>query len=554
MLLGINLKNFAIIDDLSINFSKGLNIITGETGAGKSIIVDAINIVLGDKTTADLVKSGREEAQIEALFDCKKNSALRTKLCSLGFETEGDELLIKRVLYRKGRSRVFINGNLATFSMLEKITDGLIDIFSQHEHQTLLKEDKHLVVLDEFGGLNGAAKVFGELFHKYLVTKRELEQCERDQKSQIEREHFLKFQCSEIDSAALQAGEDQKLEEEKRIFSNAERLYSIVNESYEALYEGQKSVLDCLKSVNSQIEEAIRIDPALTEIAKSVERAIVEIQDAAFTLRDYGSRIRFDTDRLNYIENRLQDIRKLMRKYGANAEQILERKEIMEEELANISRYEERVKTLNDEISNLELKINEKAQELSEKRRKAAEKLTSSVQAEFGKVSIQGGRFTVQFEKKEFSSNGYDRVAFLFSANPDEEPKPLNRVISGGELSRIMLVLKEILARVEGGSVLIFDEADSGIGGAVAESVGLKIKNLSKAYQVICITHLPQIAKFADTHLAVTKTLEDNRTSVRVRSLGRKERVDEIARMLGGLKVTEKTVEAARDMLKGAGV
>ncbi|MGH7889681.1 MAG: DNA repair protein RecN, partial [Thermodesulfobacteriota bacterium] len=249
--------------------------------------------------------------------------------------------------------------------------------------------------------------------------------------------------------------------------------------------------------------------------------------------------------------NRLQDIRKLMRKYGANAEEILERKEIMEEELANISRYEERVRTLGEEIRNLELKINEKAQELSEKRRKAAGKLTLSVQAEFGKVSIKGGRFTVQFEKKEFSSNGYDRVAFLFSANPDEEPKPLNRVVSGGELSRIMLVLKEILARVEGGSVLIFDEADSGIGGAVAESVGLKIKNLSKAYQVICITHLPQIAKFADTHLAVTKTLEDNRTTVRVRSLGHKERVDEIARMLGGLRVTEKTVEAARDMLKG---
>jgi len=551
MLLGINLKNFIIIDDLSINFSKGLNIITGETGAGKSIIVDAINVVLGDKTASDLVKSGREEAQIEALFDCGKDSELRAKLCSLGFEVEGDELLIKRIIYRKGRSRVFINGSLATFSMLEKITDGVIDIFSQHEHQTLLKEDKHLVVLDEFGGLNEAAKGFGELFRKYLVTKRELEECERDQKSQIEREDFLKFQCSEIDSASLQAGEDQKLEEEKRILSNAERLYSIVNEGYEALYEGQKSVFDCLKSVNSQIEEAIKIDPALTEMAKSVERAIVEIQDAAFTLRDYASGIRFDQDRLSYIENRLQEIRKLMRKYGANVEEILIRKEVMGKELANLSRYEERVKTLGDEIRGLELKVNEKAQELSEKRRKAAEKLTFSVQAEFARVSIKGGRFTVLFEKKEFSSNGYDKVVFLFSANPDEDPKPLNRIVSGGELSRIMLVLKEILARVEGGSVLIFDEADSGIGGAVAETVGQKIKNLSKKYQVLCITHLPQIAKFADTHLAVTKTFEDNKTTVRVKSLGHKERVDEIARMLGGLKVTEKTVEAARDMLKG---
>lgn len=550
MLLGLNLKNFAIIDDLSINFGKGLNIITGETGAGKSIIVDAINIILGDRATADIIKSGKEEAQIEALFDTGKIRALKAKLDSFGFETKGDELLIKRVISRKGRGRVFINGSMSTFLILGQITEGIIDIFSQHEHQTLLKEDKHLDVLDEFGGLRVLTQDFSELFHRYVMTKRELEESERDQRSQVEQEDFIKFQCAEIDSARLQAGEDGRLEDERGRLANAERLYSIVQEAYESLYEGQKSALDILKRVNMQVEGAIKIDSGLTETSKSIERGVVEIQDAAFALRDYASEIRFDPDRLNSIDNRLQEIRKLKRKYNGDIEEILEKRRIMEEDLAKISRYEERVKALGEEIHKLEVRINESAKELSEKRHSAATRLISEVRDELGKVSMKGGKFVVDFHKKELSSSGYDKSTFLFSANPDEEPKPLTRVVSGGELSRIMLVLKEILARVEGGSVLIFDEADSGVGGAVAETVGRKIKNLSKTYQVICITHLPQIAKFADTHFTVAKTFENNKTRVQVKVLDYEERVKELARMLGGLKITEKTVEAAREMLK----
>ena len=550
MLLGLNLKNFAIIDDLSINFGKGLNIITGETGAGKSIIVDAINIILGDRATADIIKSGKEEAQIEALFDTGKIRALKAKLDSFGFETKGDELLIKRVISRKGRGRVFINGSMSTFLILGQITEGIIDIFSQHEHQTLLKEDKHLDVLDEFGGLRVLTQDFSELFHRYVMTKRELEESERDQRSQVEKEDFIKFQCAEIDSARLQAGEDGRLEDERGRLANAERLYSIVQEAYESLYEGQKSALDILKRVNMQVEGAIKIDSGLTETSKSIERGVVEIQDAAFALRDYASEIRFDPDRLNSIDNRLQEIRKLKRKYNGDIEEILEKRRIMEEDLAKISRYEERVKALGEEIHKLEVRINESAKELSEKRHSAATRLISEVRDELGKVSMKGGKFVVDFHKKELSSSGYDKSTFLFSANPDEEPKPLTRVVSGGELSRIMLVLKEILARVEGGSVLIFDEADSGVGGAVAETVGRKIKNLSKTYQVICITHLPQIAKFADTHFTVAKTFENNKTRVQVKVLDYEERVKELARMLGGLKITEKTVEAAREMLK----
>jgi DNA repair protein RecN (Recombination protein N) len=550
MLLGINLKNFAIIDDLSIGFGKNLNIITGETGTGKSIIVDAINIILGDKASVDLIKSDKEEAQIEALFDVRENRVLKERLQSLGFETEGEEVVIKRIISRTGRGRVFINGSLATFSMLDQVTEGLVDIFSQHEHQSLLREERHLQVLDEFGGLKELTQKLGEIYQRYIRTKKELEECERNQREQVEREDFLRFQLGEIDAAKLKPDEDELLEEERRKLANAERLYSMTQEAYETLYEGEESVLDALKRVSSRVEEAIKIDSALLETAKSIEKGILEIKEAAFTLRDYASSILFDPDRLNYIEGRLREIKRLKRKYGGTISEILQRREKIEEELGKISNYEERLKVLRKDIDDLESEIDIYAKELSKKRHEAAERLESAVTKELGEVGIKGGRFVVEFEKKEVSSNGCDKVTFLFSANPDEKPKPLTKIASGGELSRIMLVLKEVLARVEGSSVLIFDEADSGIGGAVAEVVGKKIKNLSKTHQVICITHLPQVAKFADIHFRVTKTFRDGKTEVRVKALDDEERIKEVARMLSGLKITEKTIEAAREMLK----
>jgi DNA repair protein RecN (Recombination protein N) len=551
MLLSLNLKNFAIIDDLSIDFGKGLNIITGETGAGKSIIVDAINIILGDRASSDLIKSGQEEAQVEALFDIGDNKHLKHKLESLGFEPGDDQLLIRRILSRRGKGRVFIGGNIATYSMLEQLTEGVVDVLSQHEHQTLLKEDKHLQLLDEFGGLRVLTEEFGEVYKTYIRLKKELEECESNRRTQVEREDFLRFQCAEIDAARLQVSEDEMLEEERKRLANAEKLYSITQEAYEALYEGEKSVFDTLKRITNRVEEAVKIDDTLLETAKSLEKGIVEIQDASFTLRQYAANISFDPDRLNYVDSRLQEIRRLKKKYGGSIEEILQKREHMEEELRNISGYEGKVEDLQNQLKVIELGLDKKAYELSEKRQASSRKLMNVVEKELEKIGIKNARFVVDLTTKELSYNGRDKVAFLFSGNPDENPKPLTRVASGGELSRIMLVLKEVLARVEGGLVLIFDEADSGIGGAIAEAVGRKIKNLSQSYQVICITHLPQVAKFADTHFTVTKTFtEDSRTRVEVKSLGYEERVKELARMLGGLKVTEKTLEVAREMIR----
>ena len=550
MLLELTLRNFAIIDELTVNFGEGLNILTGETGAGKSVIVDAINLILGEKASTDLIKSDKEEALIEALFGISKKRELKDKLISSGLESKGDEVVIKRVIPRAGRSRVYINGSIATFNLLEQIVEGLVDIFSQQEHQTLLKEERHLEVLDEFGGLGSLTRRVSELYKGTTKLKREIEELERDQKNKIEREDFLRFQCKEIDSVRLEPGEDERLEEERKKLANAERLFSVANEAYGILYEGEKAVTDVLKRIRNQIDEVAKIDASLVDVAKSIEKGTIEIQDAAFTLRGYASNISFDPQRLSSIEIRLEEIKKLKRKYGGSIIEILEKRKSLEDELGRISGGGERIEALKKDVEFVESELNNCARELSGKRRQAAGRLMLSVSKELGEVGIKGGKLLVEFEKKPISELGFERVSFLFSANPDEKPKPLTRVVSGGELSRIMLVLKEILARVEGGSVLIFDEADSGIGGAVAETVGRKIKNLSKRYQVICITHLPQVAKFADTHFRVTKMFRGNKTRVQIKALNYDERVEELGRMLGGIKVTEKTIEAAREMLK----
>ena len=550
MLLELTLKNFAVIDNLSINFKKGLNIITGETGTGKSIIVDAINITLGEKASTDFIKSGRDEAQIEAILDISENKNLKDKLDSSGFEVGEDELIIKRVISRRGRNRVFINGDAATFSILEKIRDGLVDIFSQHEHQTLLREENHLELLDEFGGLRDIASRVAELFRTRNRIKSEIEDLKVNQRTQLEKEDFLRFQLREIGAANLQPGEDERLEEERKKLANAEKLHSATQGAYDVIYEGDRAIIDILKRVQGEIEGAGKIDAALADVAKAIERGLVEIQDAAFALRDYALDVRFDPEGLNSVENRLEEIKKLKRKYGVSIEDILLRREKIEEELGVISNYEERIESLQKELEKVESELGRYAGELSRKRREAASRLTSTVVKELKEIGIGNGKFVVEFEEKGISASGNEKAVFLFSANPDEKPRPLQKVASGGELSRIMLVLKEALARVEGGSVIIFDEADSGIGGAVAETVGLKIKNLSKKYQVICITHLPQIAKLADAHLRVAKTFEGDKTRVSVKLLDGEDKITELARMLGGIRVTEKTIEAAREMVK----
>ena len=549
MLLGISLKNFTIIDDISVSFGAGLNIITGETGAGKSIIIDAVNIILGGKASPDLIKTGEEEARIEALFDISSYPEIKERLLSSGFECPEDELLIKRVLFRKGRSRVHINAETATLSILEQVTEGLIDVFSQHEHQTLLKKDNHLRVLDELGGTRALQDEVSSLYHEHRGVSAKLKEMSEGVRSLREKEDFLKFQLEEISKSALTPGEDQELESEKLRLLNSEQLLSASKSAYEEIYENEPSISGRLKSLTSEISKAADIDEELKKVESTLQSAIVQIEEASFTLRDYASELSFDTGRLDEIEERLKDIGELKRKYGDTIEDILSKESEIEKELSLITNHDENLETLKKELTAIEQSYLKSAKALSGKRIKSGAALTKILKGELSKVGIKEAQFVPEFNTKEMSPEGIDDVTFLFSANPDEEPRPLARVASGGELSRIMLVLKEAIARTEGGSVIIFDEADSGIGGAVAETVGEKIKKLSEPYQVICITHLPQVAKFADSHYLVTKTLEGGKTAVSVESLSPQQRVEELARMIGGLKVTQKTLDAAHEML-----
>lgn len=550
MILGLTLKNFTIIEDLSVGLSSGLNIITGETGAGKSVIVDAINIILGDKASPDNIKSGKEEAHIEALFDISSDEVIQERLKSSGFDISSGELLIKRVIYPNARSRVFINGSLSTLTLLSTITQGLVDIFNQHEHQSLLKEENHLKILDNFGETANEVSRLREQYQNYLEAKKELDDLIQSQKDRFEKEDYLKYQLSEIDGAELQLGEDEKLEAEKLKLINTERLNSTTQGAYDILYESESSILGSLQRVSDDLLNSGKIDSTLAEIGQSIEKGRLQIQDAAFSLRDYNSELTHDSGRLDIVEDRIHLIGDLKRKYGESVSQIILKRDEIEKELNNIEHFDERVKSLSSESQMLMDELLSLAGKISKKRKQSSKKLTSVLEKGLNEVGIKGGQFHIEFTDKEISSNGVDDISFLFSANPDEKPKPLTKVASGGELSRIMLVLKEVIARVEGGSVIIFDEADSGVGGAVAEAVGQKIRKLSQSYQVICITHLPQVAKFADSHLAVSKTHYDNKTQVTIKSLEGEERVFELARMIGGFNITQKTIDAAYEMLK----
>ncbi len=550
MLLGLTLKNFTIIEDLSVGLSSGLNIITGETGAGKSIIVDAINIILGDKAPAENIKTGKEEAHIEALFDISKDETIKERLVTSGFDIKSGELLIKRIIYRNSRSRVFINGSLSTLTLLSTITQGLVDIFSQHEHQSLLREDNHLKIVDDFGKTGDEASHLRYIYQYYSSIKKELDDLEQSKKDKVEKEDYLKFQLNEIENAALTIGEDERLGEEKLKLVNAERLEASASSAYEELYEKENSVLGTLQKLSNDFKEIAKIDPKLNEVAESIEKGMLQLEEAAFSIRDYTTELSSDSQTLEVIEDRIHLINSLKRKYGDTIEQIIQKRDEIEQEVSNIENYDERVRLLSEESEKVMGELLQLARTLSKTRKQSSKKLSEMLEQELKEVGIKGGKFHIQFNDKVISSSGIDAVSFLFSANPGEDPKPLNKVASGGELSRIMLVLKEVIARVEGGSVIIFDEADSGVGGAIAEAVGQKIRNLSRSYQVICITHLPQVAKFADSHLSVSKTHNDNKTQVTIKNLDENERVVELARMIGGFNITQKTLDTAQEMLK----
>ncbi|MBI4745040.1 MAG: DNA repair protein RecN [Deltaproteobacteria bacterium] len=550
MLTQLNIKNFAIIDSLNIAFEKGFNVLTGETGAGKSIIVDAVDLVLGGRASSEMIRSGCEEAVVEAAFDISDVKGVSEKLGEIGIEKD-DNLVIKRTISASGKNKVFINGSMATIAMLSDVGEFLVDIHGQHEHQTLMKVDRHIDVLDEYAVLGTLRQEMSGIYSEWNRVKDELVLLKSSEADKEKRVDLLRFQSDEIEKAALKVDEDEELLEEKKLLSNAERLYESANTALEILYSQSGSALELIKKAGSNVTDISIIDESMRVTLDAINSASASIEDAALTLRDYAGRISFDPERLNEIEERLDLIGRLKRKYGSSVSEILKYREEVDRELDGIERAEERIGELEGEGERLKAKGREKAETLSEKRKKGSDELTKKVVMELSDLGMKKAIFEVKMERlNDISAKGFDKVEFLLSSNPGEAPKPLSKIASGGELSRIMLALKKVLANPTGVPTMVFDEVDSGIGGGVAEIVGRKLREVAEGRQVLCITHLAQIAALADLHYAVSKGENKGRTTTTASRLSGDERVDEVARMLGGMTITEATKKHAEEMLK----
>lgn len=557
MLHDLSITNFAIIDELHVSFDEGLNIISGETGAGKSILIGAVSLLLGDRAAAEMIRTQEDTATVEALFDIRGNQALQKKLAGMGFSAE-DDLVIRRVISRSGKNRAQINGQMATLANLAAISESLINICGQHEHQIILFAENHLDILDDFGGCLETRRAYEAVYQRYQQCLNQIVKREDLQRHRTEKIDLIQFQLQEIKDLNPRADEDALLADEKKVLANIRKLADWANRAYALLYAENGCISDQLKEVLSEIREIQKIDSGLNLRLSDVEGSYAVLQEAALALRDYTKHLIFDPERLAAIDERLDAINRLKRKHGGTLDALLIRKKEMEEELKRVSGVEEELEQLKKEKDAIAGVLREKALTLSTLRSRAAVLLKEAVDAEMRDLNMPHAFFFVEFLKRcsevesAYGPKGGDDIEFYLAANAGEEPKPLNKIASGGELSRIVLALKNVLTKTGSVATVVFDEVDSGIGGATAEIVGRKLKALSAHHQVICITHLPQIASFGGRHLRVSKQVADGRTSTLVEKIDERQKIEEIGRMLGGVDVTETAKDHAREMLAAA--
>lgn len=561
MLKELNIKNFAIIDQLRVEFTAGLNVFTGETGAGKSIVVDALNLALGERASADLIRTGCLEAVVEAAFELNgRGTADVTALLSgQGIEMNpGEDLIVRRVLSSAGKNKVYINGSLANLATLSALGASLADIHGQHEHQSLLSLERQMEMLDSFGGLGSLRDAFSHAYQRLQEVRKELGELEAGERDRAHREDMLRFQKNEVEAAMLKPGEDAELANEQKLLANSERIAGLSRAADEALYSADNSVLAGLKKAITGIKEIAAIDNRLAPALELCEAGRAQIEEVAREVSAYADRVEFDPDRLEQIGDRLDLIQKLKKKYGNTIEEVIEFGAKASAGLERMERSTEEIERLKKEIQAVQSGLTASAQELTKKRAAAARELEKKIETELSHLGMTKTTFIVKITQEpgddtldghKLGPRGADRVEFLISPNPGEDPKSLVKIASGGELSRIMLALKTILVEGDNIPTLVFDEVDAGIGGAVAEEVGKKLKRIAVKRQVFCITHLPQIASMATSHYGVSKSVKKERTSTEVRLLEKKERADEIARMLGGKTITETTLRHAEEMI-----
>ncbi len=557
MLQLLNISNIALIDELQVDFESGLNLLTGETGSGKSIIVDALGVLIGGRFSSDFLKSGSERGFIEGLFLVDPNPELAFTLIQAGLASadtgtdEQIELIIRREVSATGKNKIFINNQLATASLLRELREFLVDIHGQGEQQTLFNTETHLELLDSFAGNTQLRELVADEYEILSDLQLQIDLLNKDEAEKFQLVDTLNYQIEELESAQLTLGEDEALEEERRRLANVEKLTSLCRSSYGRIYEDDESALVRLQQAMSEVTELAEYDSKFAEYHDGLATARALFEDLSFTLRDFADKLEFSPSRLAEIEDRVAELSRLKRKYGGSLEAALEHLARSQDRLQRIESSDEREKQLRAALQEATEVYLQTATRLHKERIRAAKKFEQAVEKGIKEVAMENGRFqvSVSSNSEKIGVKGTDSVEFYFSANPGEELKPLARVASGGEASRLMLVLKTVANAAEFPRTIVFDEIDTGIGGRVSEAVGVKLQKLSKTNQVLCVTHQPQIARFADNHLTVQKETRKNRTSVSVTKLDNKGRVEEIARMLTGAEITDSARKHAKEML-----
>jgi DNA repair protein RecN (Recombination protein N) len=553
LLSELSIKNFAIIEALSISFVKGLTVLTGETGAGKSIIIDAIHLLVGGRGSAEFVRHGEEKAEIEGLFQLNENHhPCYAKALEFGIEIEEGMVVLRRDISKTGKSVCRINGKLVTISTLREIGSTLVDIHGQHEHQELMDETRHLTLLDQFGfeEISLSSKEYQDVFHRYESILQKLKSLSENEQQTAHRLDLIQFQFDEIQKANLQLDEDELLFEEKRKLGNFERVFAAIQSSYTAL-NGEQKGLDWISMVMGHLEDAAALDTVYKDVYESVSNCFYQLEDASRTIRSELEGLEYDPQRLNEIEDRLNEINQLKRKYGKTIREILEYAAKIEEEIETLQNKETHISELEKELSSIKKDLILEAKQLTELRKKWADKLTKLIHNELKELYMGKTVFEIRFEKHlhHFTKNGVDHVEFYLSTNPGEPLKPLSKIASGGELSRIMLALKSIFSKHQGVTSIIFDEVDTGVSGRVAQAIAEKIYKVATDSQVLCISHLPQVAAMADTHWFISKVTKGGRTKTSVAPLKAEEKIKEIGRMISGVEITDLTKKHAEELL-----
>ncbi len=560
MLIELRLENYAVIDNLAVEFAPGLNLLTGETGAGKSILIDALALLLGDKASADVVRSGADKATISAVFEVEGGAekTVAQILGNNGIDQEDETIILRREIAGGGKGRVFVNNQPATVAVLRQLAPYLATIHAQNESLLSFDASARLRLLDSFANIQ--IEPAGEAFASWKNIQARIEELQRDEQDRLRLLDLWTFQAREIEEARLHSGEDERLETEKRVLANAEKIHSAAMNAFDLLYEGNDSTSASLRAAQKHIEELARYEPRFQETASTLETARISVEDAGASLRDYAGGIEASPEHLAQVEDRLAEIDKLKRKYGPALEEVIRHGAEVSRKLSEMENKDEILRELRSELAKSAEGYLSVARVFSKKRYEAARKLEKLVEAEINDLAMKSS-FKIEVsgsdEEGNWTTSGFDQVLYMIATNPGEPLRQMEHIASGGELSRVMLALKASVEAASGKKrnagaqrTLVFDEIDTGIGGRAAEAVGKKLKSLSRSNQVLCVTHLPQIATFADHHYLIEKKAVGARTRTSVHLITGEERTEEVARMLSGAKLTETSRKHAEQMLK----